>query len=297
MAHERRALAYALSAVLLWSTVATAFKIALSYQSVLVLLTGATLVSAFAIGALLRVQGRLGEAFVQLRDAPGQALLLALLNPVLYYLVLFEAYDRLPAQVAQPVNYTWAITLALLSVPVLGHRLAVTDVAGLAVGYAGVAVISMAGREVTGSIDPLGLALALGSTLIWAGFWLANTRARGDPVVRLFLAFALASPVLLLLTWLVPGIEVDWSGPALLSVVYVGLFEMGFTFVLWQLALHATDNAARLSSLIFVSPFLSLLLIHHVLGEPLQWQTFAGLALIIIGVLLAQRSRQRSHAG
>jgi drug/metabolite transporter (DMT)-like permease len=297
MAHERRALAYALTAVLLWSTVATAFKIALSYQSVLVLLTGATLVSALAIGALLLVQGRLGEAVVQLRDAPGQAMLLALLNPVLYYLVLFEAYDRLPAQVAQPVNYTWAITLALLSVPVLGHRLAVTDVAGLAVGYVGVAVISMAGREVTGSIDPLGLALALGSTLIWAGFWLANTRARGDPVVRLFLAFALASPVLLLLTWLLPGVEVDWSVPALLGVVYVGLFEMGFTFVLWQLALHATDNAARISSLIFVSPFISLLLIHYVLGEPLQWQTFAGLVLIIMGVMLAQRSRPRADVG
>jgi hypothetical protein len=33
---------------------------------------------------------------------------------------LFEAYDRLPAQVAQALNYTWALTLTLLAVPVLG---------------------------------------------------------------------------------------------------------------------------------------------------------------------------------
>ena len=142
----------------------------------------------------------------------------------------------------------------------------------------------------------LGLGVALGSTLIWAGFWLANTRARGDPVVRLFLAFALASPVLLLLTWLLPGTEVDWTAAGIVSVIYVGLFEMGFTFVLWQLALHHTANAARIGSLIFVSPFISLLLIHAVLDEPLQWQTFAGLVLIVAGVVITQRSR-RSEKG
>ena len=36
---------------------------------------------------------------------------LGLLNPVAYYLVLFKAYDLLPAQVAQPINYAWPIVL------------------------------------------------------------------------------------------------------------------------------------------------------------------------------------------
>ena len=65
----------------------------------------------------------------------------ALLNPVLYYLVLFEAYDRLPAQIAQPLNYTWAIVLALLAVPVLGQRLTLRMGLGIFIGYLGVVVL------------------------------------------------------------------------------------------------------------------------------------------------------------
>ena len=64
----------------------------------------------------------------------------ALLNPVLYYLVLFEAYDRLPAQIAQPLNYTWAITLALLAVPLLGQRLSGRDMLAVLLGYGGVVI-------------------------------------------------------------------------------------------------------------------------------------------------------------
>lgn len=106
MANERQALFYALSAVLLWSTVATAFKIALSHQPVVVLLAGASLTSCATFAAILLVQGRLASAFGELRDSLGRILILATINPVLYYLILFEAYRRLPAQVAQPVNYT-----------------------------------------------------------------------------------------------------------------------------------------------------------------------------------------------
>ena len=42
--------------------------------------------------------------------------ILGLVNPFLYYLVLFKAYDLLPAQEAQAINYTWALMLAFLSV-------------------------------------------------------------------------------------------------------------------------------------------------------------------------------------
>ena len=55
-----------------------------------------------------------------LRRYSGAALVraaaLGFLNPFLYYVVLFKAYDLLPAQEAQPLNYTWAITLAILFV-------------------------------------------------------------------------------------------------------------------------------------------------------------------------------------
>ncbi|MDX1342477.1 MAG: DMT family transporter [Reinekea sp.] len=288
MTNERKALLFALTAVLLWSTVATAFKVALQYHSVLSLLTGASLTSLITFSVVLLAKGRFRPS---VRALPGNwknALLLGAVNPVIYYLVLFAAYDRLPAQVAQPVNYTWAITLALLSVPILKHRLNRFDIIGLLLGYAGVTVISLAGKNVTGELDLFGLFLALLSTFLWAGFWLLNTRNALDPLTSLFHNFLIATPILLVaLIWTDSAPALSW--PAVTSVAYVGLFEMGITFIFWQQALRLTNNAARIGTLIFLSPFISLFLISLVLKEPLQLQTFFGLGLIIAGVWLSQR--------
>jgi drug/metabolite transporter (DMT)-like permease len=289
---ETRALIYALSAVLLWSTVATAFKIALQYHSVISLLTGASITSLASLAIILGFQGKLKEAVKRFPANIKSALLLGLINPVIYYLVLFEAYRRLPAQVAQPVNYTWAIMLALLSVPILKHTLSRKDIAGLVLGYSGVVLISVAGKNVTGSIDAIGLGLALFSTLLWAGFWLINTKQKQDPIISLFHNFIVAVPLLIGLWLLLEKDTLVWSIKATGSVIYVGLFEMGITFALWQMALHHTNNAAKIGTLIFISPFVSLFLISYFLHEPLQVQTFAGLALIILGVWFSQRKSQ-----
>jgi len=69
--------------------------------------------------------------------------------------------------------------------------------------------------------------------------------------------------------------------------VYVGLFEMAIPFVIWLKALKLARNTAVVSSLIYIFPFLSLLLIHFILGEPVYPTTLWGLVLIIGGVLLS----------
>ncbi|MCV6021929.1 EamA family transporter, partial [Escherichia coli] len=56
----------------------------------------------------------------------------------------------------------------------------------------------------------------------------------------------------------------DWqalSAKGWAAVTYVGLFEMGITFVLWLSALKSTQTTARISNLIFASPFISLMLL------------------------------------
>ena len=70
----------------------------------------------------------------------------------------------------------------------------------------------------------------------------------------------------------------------LLSGLYIGFFEMGIAFVLWMNAMRLTDNPLRISSLIFLAPPLSLLLIGKVLNEPISHSTLIGLAIILIGL-------------
>lgn len=293
MRNQAKAYGYGLTAVLLWSTVASAFKLSLRYVDHFQLLLYACAVSVLVLSVILVAQGRWRLVLSYSGRQYGQSLALGMLNPFLYYLVLFKAYDLLPAQVAQPLNYTWALTLAFLSVPLLGQRLGVRErLAGL-VSYSGVVVISIRG-DASGLRfpDPLGVALALGSTVIWALYWIYNTRDDRDPVAGLWLNFVFGFPFVLAACWLFSDLRVA-SLPGLLGAAYVGLFEMGVTFVCWLLALRLAVNTAQVGYLIFISPFLSLLFINMLIGEAIRVATLAGLGLIVAGLVAQHTARLR----
>ena len=289
---ERRATLYAITAVLLWSTVATAFKLSLRTLTPLQLLLGATITATLSLLAILAGSGRLGE----LRDISRKDLAisigLGLLNPFIYYLILFRAYELLPAQQAQPLNMTWGVIFALLSVPLLGQRLSLRSLGALLLALAGVVVIATEGRLTALEFKhPLGVVLALASALLWSLYWIANARERLDPLVRLFLNFA-AGSVFTILWWLLRGAPFPSGSAAWAGAVYVGLFEMGITFFLWLRATRLTRSAARIGILIYIAPFLSLVLIHFILGEHILPASFIGLVMIVAGILWQRRDKQ-----
>ena len=130
--------------------------------------------------------------------------------------------------------------------------------------------------------EPLGVGLALGSAFVWAFYWIGNTRDDRDPVAGLFLNFLFSLPFVLAAHLTLSG----WRAPTaagLLSTAYVGVVEMGVTFVLWLTALRLSENTARVGNLIFVAPFLSLVFIRFVLGEAILPSTYVGLVLIVGG--------------
>ena len=292
MAQETRATLLALGAVLLWSTVATAFKLSLEYMQPIQLLAWASVVSLLTLGAMVVASGQLPALLATARRDAVRSLVLGLCNPFLYYVVLFEAYDRLPAQEAQPLNYTWAFTLALLSIPLLGQRLSRWDVIGGLIAYSGVWVIATRGDILAPEFaNPVGVLLALGSTVLWALYWIGSARDHRPPLVALFSNFTMATPVVLLVCALTAGLMPDdWRG--LVGAAYVGMFEMGLAFALWLGAMRLTSSASRIGTLIFLSPFLSLVFIRLLVGEHIMPSTFVGLGLIVLGLVLQQTLRR-----
>lgn len=282
----RKAFIFAILAVLFWSTSPTAFKLGLRHQDTLQLLTGATFTSTLLLAIFLLPKKRYKE-LASFRTADiWFSLFMGLLNPVAYYLILFKAYSILPAQVAQPLNMIWPIVLVLISIPLLKQKIGWKSIGAMIISFSGIVVISLQGGS--GGRDPenkLGIILALSTSVIWAVYFIYNTRDRKDPVARLFLNFLFAS-VLLLAMGLMRGNIMDLSLRALAPAIYIGVFEMGITFVLWLLAMQYAPSSDKISNLVFMAPFLNLILVRLVLQETIFLTTLYGIILLITGILI-----------
>lgn len=289
MKQQSKAYSFALLSVLLWSTVATAFKLGLQVLSPLFLILMASAFSLITFFIVILIQGRLSELFRVTWSGLGHSALLGALNPFGYYLILFQAYSMLPAQVAQPLNMVWPITLALLSAPLLKQKITVRNIVAIFISFAGVIFISSQGSfSGMASTNPTGVILAVGSSLIWALFWVLSVMDKREELFKLFWNFAFG------LFYLITAalIFTDFRFPLVKGIpaaLYIGLFELGITYILWMKAMQLSENNAKTGNLIFLSPFLSLVFIHFILGETIYYTTFIGLALIISGIWYQQK--------
>ena len=201
---------------------------------------------------------------------------------------MFKAYDLLPAQEAQAINYTWALMLAFLSVIFLKQKLTVKDIFAGIICYFGVLIISTKGEPFSLNFSNIdGVLLALLSTVLWSMYWIINTKQKADPIVVLFSSFLISLPIIIIYFLLTqPLVMPDIKG--ILAASYVGFFEMGITFLFWLKAMQSTSSTAKIANLIFISPFLSLIFIYFIVGEQIFISTLIGLTVIILGLILQQ---------
>ena len=286
---QKKAYLYALIAVFFWATIASAFKISLGYLPILPLLLYASVTSAAVLFAYLLFAGKLTLLKTLSRQDYLRSALLGFLNPFLYYIILIKAYDILRAQEAMTINWSWPMTLVLLSIPLLHQRIKLRNIGAIAVSFFGVYTIATGG-DIFGFrfTNSAGVILALVSTLIWTTFWIYNVRDKRDEAVRLFLNFAFGSAYALLAFFLMlPFVKVEVpNAKGILGAVYIGSFEMGITFLVWLKALKLAKTTAHAANLLYLAPFFSLVLIALVVGERILPSTIIGLVFIVAGIIL-----------
>jgi drug/metabolite transporter (DMT)-like permease len=294
ISNQQKAYLFALTAVLFWSTVPTAFKLGLRYQDNYQMVTGAALVSTFMLGITILLQGK-AKLFRLLtgKDLFRMALL-GILNPAFYYLVLFRAYDLLPGQVAQPLNMVWPIVLVLISIPMLKQKIGWVSIVSMVISFTGVIVLSLQGGTLFSENSNFkGVLLALSTAVLWSFYWIFNMKSRVDDVVGLFLIFACSSAYLLT-GGLVREPSLPSGAEAWTAAAYIGIFEMGFSFVLWLKALQLSATTAKISNLVFIAPFINLGFVHLILGESIYISTIFGIILVVTGILI-QNSTNRQN--
>jgi drug/metabolite transporter (DMT)-like permease len=270
--------------LLLWSSVATAFKIALRYLKPFELLFLSVLFSFIALTLIMVFSGRFSKLKLVEKKNKTRLVFAGLLNPVIYYLLLFKAYDMLPAQFAQAVNFTWPLVLALFAMILKHEKFHVLRILMLCVSFAGALVVVLGGNGLPGGINITGVLIAFATTIFWVFYWLITKTVEEDPVISLWIPFAIGTVILSIAAiFFFRPQGLGWD--ALLSATYVGLFEMSITFLLWLNALRKTTSTALVSNFIYAVPFLSLIFIRFVLDEAIQPTTLIGLFMIASGIV------------
>jgi len=177
--YQSKAYIFALIPVFFWATVASVFKIRKLTLSVAELVFYAVLTSVVALFIIVLIKKLSKDVIAHFKKNFKMILLLVILNPFLQYIILFKAYDLLPVQEAQTINFTWALMLTYLSIPLLGHKPKITDLIAGFICYFGVLIIATKGAPFSLEFtNTYGIILALLTTIIWSLYWIYNTKIK-----------------------------------------------------------------------------------------------------------------------
>lgn len=253
-----------------------------------------------AIGglALLAISAGSGNTLQVVRRDIGPLLLCAVFNMVGWHLFSAFGLTLVPAGRASIIAFTMPVWAAIAAIPVLGERLTLPVVTGLALGMGGLGVLIGHDIAVLGSA-PVGAFLMLGAAISW-----------GIGTV-LFKRFTWHTPIATVIGWQLtlaalpvgagalaleqaPDIA-GLSGPAIIALLYVLAFPM--VFCQWAyFKIVSLFPAVYAAVGVLAVPMVGVISSLIVLGEPIGWREVLALALVssaIFTVLVWPRLNRR----
>jgi drug/metabolite transporter (DMT)-like permease len=282
--------------VLAWAGNYLFVRIGEGYVAPLWLATLRAGVGAAGIGAFLAVRPRAGAfSWTDRRDA----LLLGIPNTAVFLGLWFAAAPAIPPGQTAVVVYTFPLWVALFSPTVLGGRLGHRQWGAVAVGFAGVVLVSQpwASGAARPPIVPLGELLL--AAVCWAGATVAFQRRFAPSALAQANGYQLLGGAVALIaaSVVVRSAVVPPAAPALwVSVAWLGLFGTAFAYGVWFFLLGRV-HASVLSTYSFLVPLTALVLSIVFEGERLGAIQVVGVALVLLGIYLVGRNPLSHPAG
>ncbi|MAM63297.1 DMT family transporter [Maritimibacter sp. UBA3975] len=210
----------------------------------------------------------------------------------LYLGLNFIAMQTIEAGFASIIASTMPLIVGLLGWIVFRDRLPLLAVVGLVVGFAGVALIM--GSRISGGVDMYGLILCVIAAVALAVATLSVRTASGGGnllmVVGLQMlvgSIALAPFAVAMEPW-----EVNWNPGLIAAFIYTTLVPgLAATWVWFELV-HRI-GAVRAATFHFLNPFFGVAIAAVLLGEQLGLLDVIGVAVVTVGILAVQLSKQK----
>lgn len=211
------------------------------------------------------------------------------------FLGMFHAAEYLAPGIATVIANTQPLLAAVLAYLVLGERLSVAGMAGLAVGFIGIAAIAAPGFTSQNSNDDylLGIAYVL---LAAAGITVSNVAFKRlastvDALMAAGTQLLIGMiPLSLIAVLTETPSDVDWS-PTFVFVLF-GLALPGTAIAYWLwLSVLETLTLNRANAFTFLVPIFGLAIGIAFYGEALTASVALGASLTLLGVIVVNRSK------
>lgn len=275
--------------ILLWSSGFAPSRVVLRAVPALWVL-GARLVIA---GTILLVVARLrGLDFPRTRAQWLAAVAVGVLVNVVYLGLLYLALHDLSSGMAAIIASTNPLVLALVAPALLGETPRRATLAGIVVGFGGVA-FTMAHRIGNALERPRSIAIAfvsvlglVASTIVYKRAAYPSRMVMAATGVQLLVGSALLLPAAVIVHGApaLPHDAAPWLAFAYLTLV----MSVGASMLWFWLLAHG--DATRLSAFYFLVPVFGLAVGHLLLGEVVTMRDAIGAVVIAVGISLAQRA-------
>ncbi|MGR3622131.1 DMT family transporter [Pseudophaeobacter sp.] len=289
---DLRAIAMGLTFAFMWSSAFTSARIIVMDASPLFSLAVRFLISGLIGVAIARA---LGQTW---RLTPGQwraTVIFGICQNALYLGLNFVAMQWIEASLAAIIASTMPLLVALATWGLYGDRLRPLGVAGLVAGIAGVALIM--GTRIGAGVDLFGVALCVIGVLALAVATLAlrGATSGGNFMMVVGLQMLIGSALLFVAAPLSEEIFVNPTLRLGLAFAYTTIVPGLMATFIWVLLLNRI-GAIRAATFHFLNPVFGVAVASVMLGETLGPLDILGVAVVTLGILAVQLSRQPKPA-
>ncbi|MBI2647483.1 DMT family transporter, partial [Candidatus Woesearchaeota archaeon] len=278
MTEEKISYLYVALVVLLWASTAAVGKLMLKNLNNLQVLFYTSLIASISLFIIVLFQKKfLLIKKYKLKDYRHFAYM-GFICVFLYYIFLFAGLMFAPAQEALIVNYTWPIWVVIFAMILLKEEFNLKKMLAILLGFIGVYVV-----VTKGDIFSLSIANIKGDLFAFAGaisygiFSVLGKEHNYDKFTSMMFYYTFTF-VFITISNLIFSEIPKISLCELAGLTWLGIFTSGLAFVFWFLALKHGDTA-KMSNIVFLTPFLSLVFIYFLLGEKILFSSVIGLIL------------------
>lgn len=209
----------------------------------------------------------------------------------------YAQYLGMSAGVTALILALQPLATALVAAPLIGERLQPLQWLGVALGLAGVALVVWHKIDINAVGAGSLVAVAIALTAITAGtmyqrVYCPAVDLRAASVVQ----FGVSLAVLLPLAFVVEDFAIEWSWPLIGSIAFLVIFASIFAVN----ALHTLmrrGEATRVTSLLYLTPIIAVVLEWLLFGTQPGWLTVLGIVVTCLGVAMVAWRRGTIEAG